>query len=203
MQVQHVCVQVRVARRQPVQLRRLRVDPAQRLQALQQVVLWQRLRQLHALAAAHLRRQHDHTHLLDARVLRQRDAVQQSADLHAQVADGDELAHQVQRQHVRVVALQTGRRRQLLHTQRQVARRDRARAPVSAGGEGLLLVLRGRRHRHLLAQHVRRARRHRHQLRLVALLRLDLRDLLPLLRRCRDRHAQNDVADLRLRQRRH
>mmetsp|Transcript_67280 Transcript_67280/g.140139 ORF Transcript_67280/g.140139 Transcript_67280/m.140139 type:complete len:747 (+) Transcript_67280:1153-3393(+) len=85
----------------------------------------------------------------------------------------------------------------------QVRCRDRTHAPVRARAKHLLLVRRGRRDNDLIAVHVGGARRGGGELRRLLALRLDLSDLLALHGGGGDLGAEDDVADLRLRQRRH
>ena len=70
--------------------------------------------------------------------------------------------------------------------------------PLGLGGERLTLVVAGCRGDDFVAVLVDGACRGGGQLRLLLRLLLDLGNLLPLSRRCRDLHAQDDVSDLRL-----
>mmetsp|Transcript_22047 Transcript_22047/g.55882 ORF Transcript_22047/g.55882 Transcript_22047/m.55882 type:complete len:336 (+) Transcript_22047:760-1767(+) len=154
---------------------------------------------------APLRHEHDATDLLHLRVVGRRDAVHVAHDLGAQVCDAHELLEHVLGEHVRVAALRAVVRAHVDvgRAQVQVGRGDGADAPVGLGGVGLLLVLRGGRHDQLLAVHVDRLGGGGVELRRRLVLRVDLGNLLALLRRRGDLHAEDDVADLRLGEARH
>jgi hypothetical protein len=125
--------------------------------------------------------------------------------LRAEIGDANEFAQEVLGQHVREAALLdvVGAHVDVVRAQVQVRGADGADAPLGLRREVLRLVVARRRRHHLVAVLVHRARRRRRQLRLLARLLLDLGDLLPLRARRRHLHPENDVADLRLRQRRH
>eukprot|EP00964_Phaeocystis_antarctica_P078146 scaffold48598_cov65-Phaeocystis_antarctica.AAC.1 len=185
------------------QLVGLRVHPAERLHALEVLVLGQHGGRVHHLVRAPLRH-HDHAaHLLDLRVVGRRDAVEVARDLRAQVGDGDELLQQVLGQDVGVALLRAvvGGDVDVRGAQVQVGGGDGADAPVGLGGVGLLLVLRGRGDDELLAVHVGGLGGDGVELRRLARALLDLGHLLPLHRGRRDLHAEDDVADLGLRER--
>mmetsp|Transcript_51851 Transcript_51851/g.121766 ORF Transcript_51851/g.121766 Transcript_51851/m.121766 type:complete len:1251 (+) Transcript_51851:175-3927(+) len=194
-----------VLRRELRELVGLRVHPAQRLQVLEVLVVRQLVRQRRALVVAELRGHDDAADLLDRGVVGGAHAVEVAGDLRAQVRHADELLEHVLRKHVGEAAVARVVRRDVdvVGAKVQVRGRDGAHAPVCARAEHLLLVRRRRRHDDLVAVHVGRAGRRGRQLRRLLALRLDLRDLLALHARRRDLRAQDDVADLRLRERGH
>mmetsp|Transcript_31891 Transcript_31891/g.87333 ORF Transcript_31891/g.87333 Transcript_31891/m.87333 type:complete len:766 (-) Transcript_31891:1916-4213(-) len=189
-----------VGGRQLRQLVGLRVDPPERLHALEVLVLGQRVGQVHRLVGAPLRHHHAAAHLLHLRVVRRRDSVEEARDLRAQVGDHDELLEQILGQDVGVAALGAlvGRDVNVRRAQVKVGRRDGAHAPVGLGRVRLLLVLRRRGDDELLAVHVGRLCCHGVELRRLLGRLLDLGDLLALHRRRRDLHPEDDVADLGL-----
>mmetsp|Transcript_63136 Transcript_63136/g.136700 ORF Transcript_63136/g.136700 Transcript_63136/m.136700 type:complete len:725 (-) Transcript_63136:4486-6660(-) len=202
---QHAGVECHVLRAEVRLLVGLRVDPAERLQVAEVVVVRQLLRQRHRVVRADLRH-HDHApDLLHLGVVRRRDAVEVGGDLRPEVADADEGLEDVLRHDVRVARLADVLAVDVEVVRAQVQRRraDGAHAPLRPGREGLLLVGRARRHDHLLAVHVRRLRRDGGDLRHLLALLLEVRDLLALDRGGRDLHAEDDVADLALRERGH
>mmetsp|Transcript_39072 Transcript_39072/g.85881 ORF Transcript_39072/g.85881 Transcript_39072/m.85881 type:complete len:419 (+) Transcript_39072:398-1654(+) len=193
-----------VVRRELRQLVGLRVQPAERLHALEVLVVRQHARQVHRLVRAPLRDHDNAADLLDLRVIRRRDAVHVPGDLGTQVSDGDEALEHVLRQDVGVAALGglVGRDVDVGGAQVEVGGGDGAHAPVCLGGVGLLLVRRGGGDDEFLAVDVRRLGGHRVELRRLLGLLLDLGDLLALHRRRGDLHAKDDISDLRLRERR-
>eukprot|EP00958_Prasinococcus_capsulatus_P015981 scaffold1754_cov355-Prasinococcus_capsulatus_cf.AAC.3 len=200
--LQDLCVPRHVVWRQLWALVGLRMDPAQRLQVLEVLVLGQLLGEHNKLVRAALRRHHYAPDLLDLRVVRRGHAIQIARDLGAQVGDADELLEHVLGKDVCVTRLLDVVRVDVdvVHAQVQIRRGDGAHPPVRLGREDSLLVGARGRHYQFVAMDVGRAGRHSLQLRRLLGLLLDLRDLLPLLRRWRDLRAEDDVPDLRLRQ---
>eukprot|EP00955_Chlamydomonas_euryale_P027452 289382-Chlamydomonas_euryale.AAC.7 len=140
------------------------------------------------------------THL---RVVGRADAVHVAGDLRAQVGDADELLQEVLGHHVRVAGVADVVRVDvdMVHSQVEVGGGDGADTPFRLGAKRRLLVRRRCRDDHVVAVHVGRLGRDGGHLAALARLLLDLGNLLPLLRWRRDLRAQDDVADLGLRQR--
>mmetsp|Transcript_13958 Transcript_13958/g.40458 ORF Transcript_13958/g.40458 Transcript_13958/m.40458 type:complete len:470 (-) Transcript_13958:5660-7069(-) len=201
--LEHLGVRRHVLRRHLRQLVWLRVQPAERLQVGQVVVLREARRQVYLLVVAPLRRHHDAADLLDLRVVGRADAVHVAGDLRAQVGDADELLQEVLGHHVRVAGVADVVRVDvdMVHSQVEVGGGDGADTPFRLGAKRRLLVRRRCRDDHVVAVHVGRLGRDGGHLAALARLLLDLGNLLPLLRWRRDLRAQDDVADLGLRQR--
>mmetsp|Transcript_62206 Transcript_62206/g.196851 ORF Transcript_62206/g.196851 Transcript_62206/m.196851 type:complete len:1067 (-) Transcript_62206:4174-7374(-) len=191
-----------VLRRQLRHLVGLRVDPPQGLQVLQVVVLREGARQVHRRVVAPLGRHRNAPDLLHLGVVRGRHAVHVTRDLRPKVGDADELLEDVLGHDVRVprlldvVTVDVD----VVHAEVEVGRGDRAHAPVRLGPEGRLLVRREGGDDELVPVHVGGLGGYGRELPGVLGLFLDLRDLLPLLRGRGDLRAQDDVADLALRQ---
>mmetsp|Transcript_98960 Transcript_98960/g.262867 ORF Transcript_98960/g.262867 Transcript_98960/m.262867 type:complete len:658 (-) Transcript_98960:4864-6837(-) len=183
----------------------LRVDPAQRLQVPQVIMVGQLARERHRVVRPNLRN-HDHApDLLHLRVIRRRDAIEIGGNLRPQVADADERLQDVLWHDIRVASLADVLAVDVQVVRPQVQGRcaDRPDTPLCARRKRLLLVRRAGGHNHLFAVDVQRLGGDGCDLRHLLALLLKVRDLLPLDRwRC-DLHAQNDVADLALRQRCH
>mmetsp|Transcript_3094 Transcript_3094/g.10259 ORF Transcript_3094/g.10259 Transcript_3094/m.10259 type:complete len:235 (-) Transcript_3094:6239-6943(-) len=179
---QNLRVRAHVPGRELRRLVRLGVQPPERLQVFEVIVLRQRLRHVHPGVVPPLRRHHDASNFLHLRVIRRRHAVHVPRDLRPEIRDGDKLLQHVFRQHVRVPALfdVVAVDVDVIHAQVQVRRADRAHAPVRLRTERRLLVRRRRRHDELVAVDVGRLGRHRRHPRGVAAGFFNLRDLLPL-----------------------
>eukprot|EP00525_Craspedostauros_australis_P000545 CAMPEP_0198131242 /NCGR_PEP_ID=MMETSP1442-20131203/55722_1 /TAXON_ID= /ORGANISM="Craspedostauros australis, Strain CCMP3328" /LENGTH=286 /DNA_ID=CAMNT_0043792011 /DNA_START=124 /DNA_END=981 /DNA_ORIENTATION=+ len=110
----------------------LRVDPTQRLQILQHLVIRQLLRHGHALVISDLWHQHDAPDLADLVVVLWRHTVQVTRDLGSQICDGDELRQDVLGQHVREAVLRNvlGRDVDVLGTEVQIGGADGTHAPI-------------------------------------------------------------------------
>mmetsp|Transcript_67280 Transcript_67280/g.140140 ORF Transcript_67280/g.140140 Transcript_67280/m.140140 type:complete len:207 (+) Transcript_67280:487-1107(+) len=79
----------------------LRVHPAQRLQVLEVLVLWELVGERDALVVAKLRGHDDAADLLDGGVVRGGDPVEVACNLRAEVCHADELLEHVLGEHVR------------------------------------------------------------------------------------------------------
>mmetsp|Transcript_29941 Transcript_29941/g.79797 ORF Transcript_29941/g.79797 Transcript_29941/m.79797 type:complete len:445 (-) Transcript_29941:5935-7269(-) len=202
---QHLSVERNVLRTKVRLLIRLRVDPSERFQVAQVVMIWQLLGQSDHVVSTHLRHNHHAPDLLHLGIVWRRDSIQIRRDLCAQVADDDESLQDVFRHDVRVARLSN-----ILAVDVQVARpeverrcTDGPNPPLCARSKRLLLIGRTRRYNHLLSVHIRRLGGDRRDLRHLLALFLHIRDLLPLDGRWSYFHAENDVPDLALRQRGH
>lgn len=100
--LQYPRVARQILRRQLRKLIRLRVEPAQRLQVVQELVLGQRCGQMYLLMRSPLRRHHYTANLLHLRIVGRAHAVHVAGDLCSQVGDADELLQDVLRHDVRV-----------------------------------------------------------------------------------------------------
>ena len=120
----------------------LRVQPSERFQILQVLVLGKRGGQIHLRVVAPLRRHHHASNLLHLRVVRRADAVHVPRDLRPQIRDGDELLEHVFRQDVRVprlldvVQLDVN----VVDAEVQIRRADGANAPVRLASESRLFA---------------------------------------------------------------
>lgn len=90
----------------------------------------------------------------------------------------------------------------VLETEGDVRRRNRSDPPVGLGREDLLLIRRRGRREERISHLVRRLRRDGRDLRGCLRRRLDLAHLLSLDGRGRDLHSEDDITDLRARERR-
>mmetsp|Transcript_59082 Transcript_59082/g.126987 ORF Transcript_59082/g.126987 Transcript_59082/m.126987 type:complete len:290 (-) Transcript_59082:3391-4260(-) len=183
----------------------LRVDPAQGLEIPQVIVVRQLLRKRHRVVRPNLRHD-DHTpNLLHLRVVRRRNAVQVSGNFCPKIRDADERLQDILGHDVRVARLADilAVYVQVVRPQVQRRRTDGPHAPLCARCEGLLLIRRARGHDHLLTMHVGGLGGNCGDLRHLLALLLEIRDLLPLDRWRGDLHAEDDIADLALRQRGH
>jgi hypothetical protein len=190
-----------VGRSEMLHLGGLGLDPTQRLEALQQeFMLRQHRRQLDGRVRSSLGDVDDGFDLLDLGVVSGRGSVEVGSDLGSEIGVDDEGLEDVLRddkgERASVVLDVVIGDKDMLHSEREVGRRDGSDSPVGLGREHLLLVVGRRDGLDLVSVDVGRLGLDRGDLRLGLGRLLDLGHLLSLDGGSGDLHSEDDVSDL-------